>query len=65
MKKLKIFKPKALFGKAITDGCNLSVQSIKEPVPVYKKEDGNLYFKPYGKEELVNSYFSNDLILLD
>lgn len=64
-KEQKVFKPTASFGKEITNGCKLSVQNIKEPVDVYEKEDGNLYFKPYGKEELVNSYFSNDLILLD
>ena len=61
----KVFKPTASFGKEITNGCKLLVQNIKEPIDVYLKEDGNLYFKPYGKEELVNSYFSNDLILLD
>jgi hypothetical protein len=61
----KVFKPTASFGKEITNGCKLFVQNIKEPIDVYQKEDGNLYFKPYGKEELVNSYFSNDLILLD
>lgn len=63
--KNKIYKPKVSFGKIITNGCKLSVQNIKEPVDVYEKEDGNLYFKPYGKEELVKSYFSNDLILLE
>jgi hypothetical protein len=31
---------------------------------VYRKEDGQLYFKPYGEEERVSSYFSNDLILM-
>ncbi len=62
--KKTIFKPTASFGELVTDGCSLLVQNIKEPISVYKKEDGNLYFKPYGKEELVNSYFSNDLILI-
>lgn len=61
----KVFHPKASFDKIITDGCKLLVQNIKEPVVVYSKEDGNLYFKPYNKEELVSSYFSNDLILID
>ncbi len=28
---------------------------------VYKKEDKQLYFTPYGKEERVSDYFSNDL----
>jgi hypothetical protein len=30
---------------------------------VYRKEDGQLYFTPYGEEERVSNYFSNDLIL--
>lgn len=30
---------------------------------VYKKEDGQLYFKPYGKEDRVCDYLSNDLII--
>jgi hypothetical protein len=29
---------------------------------IYKKEDGQLYFKPYGKEDKVSAYFSNDMI---
>lgn len=28
---------------------------------IYKKEDGQLYFKPYGEEDMVSAYFSNDL----
>jgi hypothetical protein len=31
---------------------------------VYRKEDCQLYFKPYGEEERVSNYFSNDLILI-
>jgi len=29
---------------------------------IYKKENGQLYFKPYGKEDRVCTYFSNDMI---
>ena len=29
---------------------------------IYKKEDNQLYFKPYGEEEKVSDYFSNDMI---
>lgn len=29
---------------------------------IYKKEDGQLYFKPYGKEDRVSAYFRNDLV---
>jgi hypothetical protein len=32
---------------------------------IYKKEDGQLYFKPYGKEDKVSAYFSNDMIKVD
>lgn len=29
---------------------------------IYKKDDGQLYFRPYGNEEKVSDYFSNDMI---
>ena len=29
---------------------------------IYKKKDGYLYFRPYGEEERVKDYFSNDII---
>ena len=32
---------------------------------IYKKEDGQLYFKPYGVEDRVSSYFSDDMIKCD
>jgi len=32
---------------------------------IYKKKDGQLYFKPYGKECKVSTYFSNDMIKED
>ena len=32
---------------------------------IYKKEDGQLYFKPYGKEDRVSAYFANDLVKCD
>jgi hypothetical protein len=32
---------------------------------IYKKEDGQLYFKPYGEEDRVSSYFSNDIVKCD
>ena len=32
---------------------------------IYKKEDGQLYFKPYGKEDRVSAYFSNDMIKVE
>jgi hypothetical protein len=50
------------FGRVIQDGDIVDVQMDGEH-KVYKKEDGQLYFKPLGKEDRVSSYFSNDLIL--
>jgi hypothetical protein len=51
------------FDRVIQDGCYVDVQ--KDGVhKVYRKEDGQLYFKPYGEEERVSNYFSNDLILI-
>lgn len=47
-------------GIEITEGDLVNVQSdgVHE---VYRKEDGQLYFKPYNKESRVSEYFSNDL----
>lgn len=50
------------FDRVIQDGCYVDVQNAGVH-KVYKKEDGQLYFKPYGKEDKVSNYFSNDLIL--
>jgi hypothetical protein len=32
---------------------------------IYKKEDNQLYFKPYGEEDMVSAYFSNDIAKCD
>jgi hypothetical protein len=32
---------------------------------IYKKEDGELYFNPYGKQDRVSAYFSNDIAKCD
>lgn len=32
---------------------------------IYKKEDGQLYFAPYGEEDRVSAYFSNDIAKCD
>lgn len=47
-------------GIEIMEGDLVDVQSdgVHE---VYRKEDGQLYFKPYNKESRVSDYFSNDL----
>jgi hypothetical protein len=50
------------FDRVIQNGYYVDVQDSGIH-KVYRKEDGHLYFKPYGEEERVSSYFSNDLIL--
>ena len=32
---------------------------------IYKKDDGQLYFAPYGEEDRVSAYFSNDIAKCD
>ena len=51
------------FGTEIHEGDWVDVQ-LDGTQEVYKKEDGQLYFKPYGGEERVSAYFSNDLIIV-
>jgi hypothetical protein len=51
------------FDRVIQNGYYVDVQDSGIH-KVYRKEDGQLYFKPYGEEERVSSYFSNDLILM-
>jgi hypothetical protein len=51
------------FDRVIKNGYYVDVQS-SGTYRVYKKEDKQLYFTPYGKEERVSDYFSNDLILV-
>ena len=46
----------------IFEGDFLDVQTDSIPRRVYRKEDGELYFKPYEKEEKVSAYFKNDMI---
>jgi hypothetical protein len=54
-------RPKDRNGIIIKDGDFVDVQ-IDGIHKVYLKEDGELYFSPYGKEDLVSSYFSSDLL---
>jgi hypothetical protein len=52
------------FNQPLSEGDYVDVQ--KDGVhQIYKKEDGELYFKPYGKEDMVSSYFSNDMVKCD
>ena len=54
------------FGKKITDDSFVEVSALSQgngTHKVYKKEDGQLYFKPYGLEERVSSYYRGDMIL--
>jgi len=52
------------FGNEVADGDFVDVQRAGIH-KVYKKEDGQLYFKPYGKEDRVSAYFSNDMIKVE
>ena len=62
-KKEKEVRCEDTFGKIISDGDYVDVQNVGSH-KVYKKNDSQLYFRPYGKEERVSMYFSNDLILV-
>jgi hypothetical protein len=53
-----------MFDKELKAGDMVDVQNIGVH-PIYTKKDGQLYFKPYGKEERVSYYFSNDLIKVE
>ena len=52
------------FGNQVFDGDFVDLQTSGVH-KVYKKEDGQLYFRPYGKEDRVSAYFSNDMVLCD
>lgn len=51
------------FNIVIKDGYYVDVQN-SGTCRVYKKEDKQLYFTPYDKEERVSDYFSNDIIAI-
>lgn len=48
------------FDNELFEGDTVDVQTDGEH-KIYVK-DNQLYFKPYGKENMVSEYFSNDLI---
>jgi hypothetical protein len=52
------------FNQRLSEGDYVDVQK-DGPHQIYKKEDGQLYFKPYGQEDKVSSYFSNDMVKCD
>jgi hypothetical protein len=52
------------FGVELKEGDIVDVQNCGEH-KINKKEDGELYFMPYGAEEKVGHYFSNDMIKVD
>jgi hypothetical protein len=49
------------FGEELFLGDVVDVQQAGQHI-IYKKKDGHLYFRPYGEEERVKDYFSNDII---
>jgi hypothetical protein len=48
----------------LKEGDFVDVQKCGE-CKIYKKEDGELYFKPYDTEEKVGDYFSNDMVKVE
>lgn len=49
--------------EVLKNGDYVLVQNKKDKDRIYKKKrDGQLYFKPYGEEERVSSYFSDDIL---
>lgn len=52
------------FNQVLSEGDYVDVQKVG-PHKIYKKDDGQLYFKPYGEEEMVVSYSSNDMVKCD
>ena len=52
------------FGEELQEGDYVDVQTSGKH-KIYKKEDGQLYFKPYGREDRVSDYFSDDMIKCD
>jgi hypothetical protein len=52
------------FGEELREGDYVDVQTSGKH-KIYKKEDGQLYFKPYGREDRVSDYFSDDMIKCD
>ena len=49
------------FDQELFMGDTVDVQQAGQHI-IYKKKDGHLYFRPYGEEERVKDYFSNDII---
>lgn len=60
----KIVNCKDKYGQELKEGDYVDVQSDGAH-QIYKKDDGQLYFKPYGEEDRVSAYFSNDMVKCD
>lgn len=52
------------FGVELKEGDIVDVQRAGEH-EIYKRGDGQLYFKPYGEEDRVSAYFSDDRIKVE
>ena len=61
--KMKYVECRDKFSNEVKEGDFVDVQTDGVH-QVYKKEDGQLYFKPYGREDRVSAYFSNDMVLV-
>jgi hypothetical protein len=62
LSKLKTKRCFDKFNNEIFEGDFVDVQTDPIPRKIYKKEDGELCFNPYEKEERVSAYFKTDLI---
>jgi hypothetical protein len=65
LSKLKTKRCFDKFNNEIFVGDFVDVQTDLILRKVYKKENGELYFNPYEKEEKVSSYFKTDLIKIE
>jgi hypothetical protein len=65
LSKLKTKRCFDKFNNEIFVGDFVDVQTDPISRKVYKKEDGELYFNPYEKEEKVSAYFKTDLIKIE
>ena len=65
LSKLKTKRCFDKFNNEIFVGDFVDVQTDLIPRKVYKKEDRELYFNPYEKEEKVSAYFKTDLIKIE
>lgn len=60
----KVIKCFDKYGTRLFAGDYVDLRNVG-PRKIFEKEDGQLYFTPYGKDELVYTYFSNGMVKCD